>query len=321
MDPDPAAGASDVGAPETWVSALKRKAAASVWWVRVALVVFVAVCVWLLVTWALRDFWRFAIYAVAVVALFGISVLRAFHTGIGPWIDKAMYSYWLATAWFAAAVVPVLVARLLSDAVAAAPPVVAVVLLAFWLVLFGIGAGSLATGSGRKRVWNSLCSFGVKAPFVYALALATLAITLFATLAFVLSDHQMIRFDGDDTAAVVTEPADALDFFTWHMIDSIPALDITTTMRWEPRLEYRDGRVGLLVLVFKVAAITPIIAGFTSFWAFRRQRASAGSPAMRQATRLPAIPTRQVSGERRNDTARTGVVGVAHQQGGAPRPP
>lgn len=67
----------------------------------------------------------------------------------------------------------------------------------------------------------------------------------------------------------IAEPADALDFFAWHALNSVPALEITGTMRWDEPLGYDDAGVGLLLLIFKVVVIAPIVAAFVSFWRYR----------------------------------------------------
>lgn len=61
-----------------------------------------------------------------------------------------------------------------------------------------------------------------------------------------------------------------IDFF-WHLVDSVPALDITSTLRRDEPPGYDDARVGVLVLVFEVVVIAPILATFVSFWRYRRK--------------------------------------------------
>lgn len=180
--------------------------------------------------------------------------------------------YWRAAGWLAAAFVPVLAARGLSEVVVASPLVVALILLLVWFGSFVIAVRGLWTESNRERTWKSLSRFGRAAPLVYAVVLAELAIVLFATLAFVLADRELIRFGtGASRPPALGGPADLLGFFAWHLLDAVPALDLTTTLRWDEPLGYDDSWVGALVLVFDLIVIAPILAAFVSFWRYRRQ--------------------------------------------------
>jgi hypothetical protein len=88
-----------------------------------------------------------------------------------------------------------------------------------------------------------------------------------------LSRHAVIEFETGSAGRTVSEPADALDFFTWQFLDAIPGLDVTTTSRWEEPLGYSDSGVRALVLAFKIFAIVPIIGAFVAF-ARRKPRAA-----------------------------------------------
>lgn len=251
---------------------VSRKAAAAPWWVWAALVLMVGGVGWLLVTWAVRRPAAFVAYTLAAVGFGGLGVLSARFPSLRHAVESAFTAYWRVLLWMGAVVVPLLLARTFSAVVAASPLVIASALLVMWFALFCVGVGRVSTEAGRKQLWASLSQFGRAAPFVYAFVLAGLAIVLFATLAFVLSDRELIRFGTEGApAAEIAEPADALDFFTWHLLDAIPALDVPGTLRWDEPLTYDDGRVGALVLVFKIVAVGPIVAAFASFWSFRRK--------------------------------------------------
>jgi hypothetical protein len=232
-------------------------------------VVFLAGGAW----WAIHN----PVIALVAVALGGLGVLSVRSPRVGELIDSIFARYWRAMGWMAAVVGPLFIARALSDVVADSPLIVALVLLLMWFAFFSFAVRSLSSEPRRERLWKSLSRIGRAAPFVYAFVLAGLAITLFATLAYVLADRDVIRFGIDQSAAqVLTEPADALDLFSWHMLDAIPGLAITDTLRWDEPLDYDDAGVGLLVLVFKVVAVTPIVAAFVSFWRhYRKPAASA----------------------------------------------
>jgi hypothetical protein len=140
-----------------------------------------------------------------------------------------------------------------------------------WITVFWLLVLALSSGARRERIWNVLSSSGRAAPFVYTLVLAQIAIILFATLAFVLAERGAIEFGSAQAVVNLAEPVDALDFFAWHALDSIPALEINGTLRWDEPLGYKDAGVGLLLLIFKVAVMAPIVAAFVSFWRYRRE--------------------------------------------------
>jgi hypothetical protein len=158
------------------------------------------------------------------------------------------------------------IARGTAELVAGAPLVLGVAVLLAWLALLLVVMRGVSTEARRKRLWNRLHPAGRAVPYLYAVVLAFVAIIFFATLASVLADHHVIEF-----GAPVAEPADALDFFAWHLLDAIPGLDVTKTLRWDEPLGYSDSGVGLLVLAFKIAVIAPIVAAFAAFWGYGRE--------------------------------------------------
>lgn len=235
------------------------------------LVVVLAGTGWLLVTWAIRSPGAFLRWIAFVLLMVGIGLLSARFRRVREVVDAFFAGYWRLLGWMAAVIGPVLIARVLSDGVAASPFVIASVVLLIWLLLFCIALRPLLSERGREKLWASLSRFGRLAPFVYALVLAELAIVLFATIGFLLADREVIQFGADQSVApIFAGPVGLLDFFAWHMIDSIPGLGITETLRWEEPIRYEDPWVGLLLLVFKVVAIAPVVAGFASFWRFHR---------------------------------------------------
>ena len=252
-------------------NSVPTKAAMSPWWARVLLVVLLGGAIWVLVTWAIGDPWAFAGYAAAAVVLGGVGVLSVRSRRVSEWMDAAFRGYFRITAWFAAVWLPIVVARALSEVVARSSFAIAVLVLFTWLAVFGLLVGALSTEARRRRIWKSLSRVGPAAPFVYTLVVAQIAIILFATLAFVLAEREAIEFGTRDAVVHIAEPVDALDFFAWHALDSIPALEITGTLRWDEPLGYDNAGVGLLLLVFKVAVIAPIVAAFVSFWRYRHE--------------------------------------------------
>ena len=239
-----------------------RKAGASPWWAWLLLAAFLGAAVWLVI--------EHPVAGAIGVGLFALGVLSARYRQLGERIDEAFRRYLVLLAWLVAIAGPILVVRLLSDAVESLPLILRCLLLAAWVVAYLVIVRALSTDARRKRLWETLRPVGAWAPFVFAFVVAVMAIVLFATLAFVLADEDMISFGTDEAAAVIAEPADALDFFSWQLLDAVPGLDVTDTLKWEQPLGYDDAGVGVLILLFKLLAVIPIIAAFVSFWRWRR---------------------------------------------------
>jgi len=55
-------------------------------------------------------------------------------------------------------------------------------------------------------------------------------------------------------------------FYVWAFADSVPIVQIPETLRWAIPLDYKDSRIGALVLIFQVGAILPVIAAIRSYW-------------------------------------------------------
>ena len=85
------------------------------------------------------------------------------------------------------------------------------------------------------------------------------------------------------------------DFFLWHFLNAVPVLKITDTLLWDPPLTYDQPVVGWILLVFKIAVISPVIAAFGWSWKrFRKAPTQAGdSPA--ETRDNPSSDTRKSS--------------------------
>jgi hypothetical protein len=51
----------------------------------------------------------------------------------------------------------------------------------------------------------------------------------------------------------------AEESYAWHLLDAVPFLHVTQTLRWGEPAVLRDVLSGLMLLVFKVAVIAPFI--------------------------------------------------------------
>jgi len=256
-------------------SRFSRKVKASASWMLVgAVFIFVVVMVIRSALAAIAHLWWSLGLVAGVLALGGLAYVQSRFPPIKHWLEAASDRLLRLIFWFVLAAFPVLLVRYFADLVAVAPLPVAVVLLVCALALFSFLVLRVSSEPRRRSLWLSMRGVDRVTPFLYPFFIAYAAIVLFATFAFVLSDHDVIRFGTDPASpATISRPADALDFFAWHLLDSIPVLSVTETLRWKEPLGYTSGWVGLLLLVFKVLVIVPVIATFVAFWRYTREGA------------------------------------------------
>jgi hypothetical protein len=237
---------------------------------------FVAGAVWYVVVHP----WTSALLIAGVAALLGLLLLRARFPWVRRWVDRvgdiALRGYLRGTYWGLAAFGPVAAARSLAELVADVPLLVALALLLVWAGVLLLLVRPVWSEARRRALWLRLRGVDRVTPFLYAFVVASVAVILFATLAFILSDREVIRFGTDPAAAeTIAEPADALDFFVWHLLDSIPSFHVTETLRWKEPLGYTDSGVGVLLLAFKIVVLAPIVAAFAGFWRYSQESAGA----------------------------------------------
>jgi hypothetical protein len=211
-----------------------------------------------------------------VAGMFGLVIVQSTSESAKAWLDRVGKLLGRALGhvalWFVIAFGPIVAARYAAEAVVDVPLGVAVALLLVWLAAFAFLVLQVWSERRRRSLYRRWRQIDRVTPFLYPFGLTFVAIILFATLAFVLAERELIRFgSGPESATAVAEPADALDFFLWHLVDSVPGFDVTHTLRWKEPLGYTDSRVGLLLLVFKIVVIAPIVATFLGFWRYSRE--------------------------------------------------
>lgn len=225
---------------------------------------------------AVAHTWWLSGLVAAVLALAGLAYVQSRYPRIKKWLEAASDRLLRLTFWFVLAAVPVLLVRYFADLVAVAPLPVAVILLVCALALFSFLVLRVSSEPRRRSLWLSMRGVDRVTPFLYPFFIAYAAIVLFATFAFVLSDHDVIRFGTDPaSSATISRPADALDFFAWHLLDSIPVLSVTETLRWKEPLGYTSGWVGCCCSCSKSSSSRSSRPS-SRFWRYTRE--GAGSP-------------------------------------------
>jgi hypothetical protein len=127
------------------------------------------------------------------------------------------------------------------------------------LLLGAVTAATLWWAFQRERVLERL-GLGRVGPLAATLFALTLSVGTFAALMTVFHEHGQLELRGgrvsDDPATMVGVAA---DFYVWHVLDSVPLLDIPATIRWKRPFEYSDHLSGWLLLTFKGFVILPLI--------------------------------------------------------------
>ena len=218
--------------------------------------------------WFVLAPWEAVVVYVSVPVMFALVLLNIRFPRLGAFAGQLFGVYWRFTFWCIAAVAPILGARLLSDVVAGASLGFALGVLLIWVGIYLLLVLQVTGESRRKRFWTRVRRIDRITPILYTFSVAFIAIFLFATLAFILTDREAIEFGA---GSAIEDPADAADFFLWHLTNSIPALDVNETLKWEEPLSYTDGGVGALLLAFKLVVILPIVAAFLAFWRYNRE--------------------------------------------------
>jgi hypothetical protein len=101
----------------------------------------------------------------------------------------------------------------------------------------------------RLEVWGAIALY---------INFVVIAMGCFAGIAFLLHGLTPPLFL---PAARPVEHGSLADFLLWQLLDAIPGLNVTETLRWPAPLTYERGGAGWLVLLFKIMVIVPVVSG------------------------------------------------------------
>jgi len=216
--------------------------------------VAVALAVWL---WRTKGPLAFLFPAV----LFGLGVLSAKYPRIERTIDALFSGYFRVTIWMMIALAPAALMTGVATGIQRSGVLwLQVPAFVAWGALLAISIWFLTTEARRTRLFETLRHVGGLAPLAYSFNVLVAAVAFFGSLTSVLLANGYIAMNGD--------PRRAMDFYLWHFLDAIPVLKINETLLWaSPPITYQQVRVGVLLLIFKIAVIGPVIAAFTGYWA------------------------------------------------------
>jgi hypothetical protein len=107
-------------------------------------------------------------------------------------------------------------------------------------------------------------------PTIRALTVTIFAVATFSALTALLYLERGLQIRGGPIAPdSVVDKASA--FYVWHLVDTVPLLDVTSSLHWKPGFEFEDRVGGLLLLVFKGFVILPLIQVARLIFAGRRE--------------------------------------------------
>ena len=148
--------------------------------------------------------------------------------------------------------------------------VVAVSAFVFGLLL----AVSILRGHGQKRVLRVAALEGRPGlrAFQDCFLICAVATAGFASLSALLVVRGVIPTAGKPLPAL--DPASAMfSYYAWHLLDSVPVLDITNTLRWAEPYQFTDRWSSSLLLAYKLLVILPFLQIAALVWRGRKSPA------------------------------------------------
>jgi hypothetical protein len=197
-------------------------------------------------------------------------------TAVGPWVvrtlrDLGLNVFGFCLAFGVAALLGVGIRTGMETLVGWGHPVLALVFVlvaaGVWATLFGLVRKKDLVNPEGKVLPLSAAGFllGAAAVWVY----------IFAGLSYALMRLGLVQY------AIPPRPEDLLfqltDAYSWHFLDLLPGLGVTSALGWPCPVELRGGERGLLLVLFRVAVIYQIFAKARAI--LKRDEASGPAPA------------------------------------------
>jgi hypothetical protein len=142
---------------------------------------------------------------------------------------------------------------------------------------------SILRAHGQRRVLRVAALEGrpgVRA-FQDCFLICAVATAGFASLSALLVVRGVIPTAGKPLPTL--DPAWAMfSYYGWHLLDSVPVLDITNTLRWAEPYQFTDRWSSSLLLAYKLLVILPFLAIASLVW---RSRKSPAQPSLEELLR------------------------------------
>lgn len=99
-----------------------------------------------------------------------------------------------------------------------------------------------------------------------------LAIAIFSTSAVLFQGWGLMDLrDPSCAPPCVLDAAAVANYYTWHLAEAVPLLQINETLHWTEPLVYQGALAGWLVLGFKIAVILPLVQSIRIYWKVRSE--------------------------------------------------
>jgi len=99
-----------------------------------------------------------------------------------------------------------------------------------------------------------------------------LAIAIFSTSAVLFQGWGLMDLrDPSCAPPCVIDTGAVANFYTWHLAEAVPLLQVNETLHWTEPLVYRGALAGWLVLGFKIAVILPLVQSIRIYWKVRSE--------------------------------------------------
>jgi hypothetical protein len=153
------------------------------------------------------------------------------------------------------------------------PSWVRVVVLTVWVMLLAVIVNYMARPTTRTRALQYLMregDYGWLSPLLWAVAIFIFTTVIFSAVTHLLWEWRVVDIsDPSCTAPCALITDHFFNFYTWHLLESIPLFKVNETLHLNEPLVYRGAAAGWLVVAFKVAVILPLIQAIRSYWKLR----------------------------------------------------
>jgi hypothetical protein len=137
----------------------------------------------------------------------------------------------------------------------------------------GLWTGRLPWMLGKGVIWRTA---------LWTFSLWLLAVSLLVPLTAAAYKGGLFQVDsgvGETTRSALSLTWDFLVLYWWHLVDTVPGLEITDTLGWDEPVVYDEMELGAGLLLYRAAVLLPLIASLRGILATRRDginRAAAG---------------------------------------------
>jgi hypothetical protein len=212
---------------------------------------------------------RLLIEGMVILLILVLVILKRYYPKIEQVMRAAISYYWIFLITYAASFLPIIGFFILAKKVIGETNIViqSLFLVSSFSLLFAAML-SISIEQWRVQLFKLLARFGWFSPFVYLFNFMLISVILFGTMTFLIyrgdvySPNPSIEINFDHF----------LNVYIWHLLDSIPAVNITENINWDEPLKQEPLRLlGLFIVLFKLIVIIPGVGAFVAYWQSKRE--------------------------------------------------